>query len=109
MNQNEFKGTWAQGKTEDVINELLDILNNIDNTANMDNKLPWGDTLRQYIEKRIADAFYDLTQLLAHAYASHNWSVEDCEQLTSQRKAGLGLLITKYKLPPNPRRNDNTF
>lgn len=94
--------TWAQEKTENVIKELLQILDYINKNTDLRYELPWGETIKEEIENRIAVAFYDLTKLLSSAYnISGNWTPNDRDLLFKHREKGLERLIKLYSTKEN--------
>lgn len=89
--------TWALEKTSNVIRGLLQVLEYVNENRDLDYKLPWGETIKEEIENRIAVAFYDLTKLLSSAFnISGNWTPNDRDLLLKHGKEGLKQLIDLY-------------
>jgi hypothetical protein len=96
------KDSWAQEKTETTIQFLLEILGYMDRHTDLSDKFSWGNTVKEEIEGRIFESFYQLTKLLSNAYdASNSWTPEDRELLMARREQGLEQLTDLYRIGEN--------
>jgi hypothetical protein len=99
MNARKLPDPWMREKVSQVIKNLLIIQEYLEDHHDLDEVLPWGETLRTLVEAKLNGAYHDLTKLLASACGSEAWGFGDREKLREESRAGLKLLIAKYEYP----------
>jgi hypothetical protein len=96
MSEDRSTDSWMHEKCENIFHQLINATEYLKDHNNLDEKLLWGETLRDHLEGGIFTSYWDLTKLLARSFAYTSWKTTDRDLIIEKGEEGLKELIRIY-------------